>query len=191
MRTENRRSTEITEIIGDVAKGIDCIIAVHDEYGKIDHIPCPPINYVFGNAPYIHARLKELGESERGERMKYPLIALKVPITEKRGNGDYFAKVKAEILIAFPSVMEWSNEQRRVTSFENVLRPIYRAFMEGLEKDGRFNLPYNHKIPHEYSENYSYGRFGAYTPNGDKLPDPIDAINITNLELTIKNIKCR
>lgn len=188
MRGLDTRSRDITRIIEDVVRGIECDIKIPDIEGYTDTIPCPPINYVFGNAKYVYQRLNEL--SNTGSWVKYPLIALFVPVTEQRGNPENFARMKVQVLIAFSSLDTWSNEERRVISFENVLRPIYRAFMQRLRRDGRFETAYQKEFPHKYSENYSYGRFGAYTPSGEKLPDPIDAINITELELTIKKQSC-
>ena len=36
------------------------------------------------------------------------------------------------------------------------------------------------KVKHSYSENYSYGRYGAYTDSGEAVSEPIDAINIAD-----------
>ena len=52
-------------------------------------------------------------------------------------------------------------------------------------------LIYTSIVPHEYSENYSYGRYGAYTESGEEVSEPIDAINIRSMELIVKNQSCR
>lgn len=95
------------------------------------------------------------------------------------------------VLIAHSSRRKWSNEERLVSSFQNVLRPIYDSFLKALMADGRFDFGYEEQIPHEYSENYSYGRYGAYTGTGEEVGEPIDAINISNLELKVKLPNCR
>ena len=190
MRGKTDRSLEITDIIGDVVRSIECAIYETDPDGYVTERKCPPVNYVFGNAQYVRDRLNELSKSTHGSVIKYPLVALFVPISEKRGDARYRSQMKVKILIAVGTRRDWSNEQRARISFANVLRPIYRAFLEALKKDGRLAVAYNGTIPHEYSENYSYGRYGAYTSPGETLPDPIDAIDINNLELTVKNINC-
>lgn len=121
---------------------------------------------------------------------KFPLVALFTPVLEKRDSEDYQMKAKVNILIACSSRQEWSNEQRLTTSFVNILRPVYERLMSALKSDGRFIIAYNGVIPHTYSENYSYGRYGAYTQSGEPVSEPIDAINIGNLEIKIKNVKC-
>ena len=115
---------------------------------------------------------------------------------EKRNQEDpvshqFYTTAKVSLLIACSSTKEWSNEQRKVYSFENVLRPIYKRLMEVLERDRRLDWGYGGKIPHEYSENYSYGRYGAYTDaNGNAVSEPIDAINIVNLQVKVKIQNC-
>ncbi len=193
MRTRDQRSREIVEIIGDIVSetASGCTLLVTDYKGNVNEIECPTINYSFGNAQYIKDRLDELCTTPTGNEMKFPLIALFCPLVEKRDSPDYYSASKVNILIACSSVQQWSNEQRLETSFENILRPIYRSFLAALLEDGRLDFGYDEQIPHEYSENYSYGRYGAHTSTGDALSEPIDAINISNLEITVKNINCR
>ncbi len=186
------RSREIIEILNDVVAAIpaECIVLVPDKDGAFKEIPCPSINYTFGNARYVKDRLDELTEAYKSE-LKYPLIALFCPFVEHRDNPDYYSKAKVRVLIACASNQQYSNEQRRVLSFENILRPIYRQFLKKLEEDGRFDFGYDSYIKHDYSENYSYGRYGAVTESGEEVTDFIDAINISNLELNVKLPNCR
>lgn len=193
MRTVNHQSREIIEILADVVREtrVDCVLEVPNDNGGSVPIQCPEINYTFGNAQYVKDRLDELSKTPEGDAMKFPLIALFCPFTEQRNSLDYHSKAKVHILIACQSSKEWSNEQRRQTSFVNILRPIYRNFLKALLKDRRLDFGYKRVIAHEYSENYSFGRYGAHTGTGDTVSEPIDAINITNLELTVKNYNCR
>lgn len=189
-----KRSHEIIEILADVVKATatDCTLIVPDyaNFGSKE-IACPDINYTFGNAQYVKDRLDLMGKSPATNGLKYPLIALFCPFNEQRDSPDYYTKAKVRILIAHASSKEWSNEQRRVLSFVNILRPIYKRFIEALSEDRRLDFGYDGHIRHEYSENYSYGRYGAHTATGDAVSDPIDAINISNLELKVKLPNCR
>ena len=63
-------------------------------------------------------------------------------------------------------------------------------FVRFMTDDDRFDWGYG-KVNHGYSENYSYGRYGAYTEKGDALSETIDAINIKSMEITINNPNCR
>lgn len=188
------RSREIIEILADVVKAtaIGCTLVVPDyAKGGVMKMNCPEINYTFGNAQYVKDRLDELSKTPSGNVMKFPLIALFCPFNEQRNSPEYYTKAKVRILIACASKQQWSNEQRRETSFEGVLRPIYRRFIKALQEDGRFDFGYDGQVSHEYSENYSYGRYGAHTGTGEAVSEPIDAINLSNLELTVKNFNCR
>lgn len=191
MREKDTRSLEIIDVIGDAARNVTgkCLINIFDEYGE-RQIECPQINYVYGNSQYVKERLTELTQGNRSQEFKFPLIALFVPLTEQRGTAEYHSKAKLRILIACSTDPRWNNEQRKHISFERILRPIYEQFLKNLLADPRVKRPYNGGLPHEYSENYSYGRYGAYDSTGEKLRDSIDAINITNLEIIIKNHNC-
>ncbi len=187
------RSREIIEILADVVKrtAVGCTLMASDLKGGLRDIDCPEINYTFGNAQYVKDRLDELSRTPHGNENKFPLIALFCPFNEQRNSPDYYSKAKVRILIACSSKQQWSNEERLETSFRNILRPIYRSFIEALKEDGRFDFGYDGDVAHEYSENYSYGRYGAHTGTGDAVSEPIDAINLTNLELIVKNQNCR
>jgi len=188
-----KRSREIVEIIGDVVKataaGCNIIVSYRDETSE--SIECPDINYIFGNSQYVKDRLDSMSKGNSVNDMKFPLIALFCPFREQRGVEGLFSKANVNILIACSSSKEWSNEERLKRSFQNILRPIYVRLKEELIADGRIDFGYKGLMPHEYSENYSYGRYGAHTGTGEALSEPIDAINISNLELKIKNPSCR
>lgn len=187
------KSVEIVEIFDDIVKQIGGSIEIvcKSYNGKLHAIKCPVINYTFGNAQYVKDKLDELSKSQSGTELKYPMIVLFCPFNEKRNDPDYYSKANVNVLIACSSRKDWSNEERLTTSFKNILRPIYKRLLDVLRDDSRLDFGYNENIKHEYSENYSYGRYGAYTDKGDEVSEPIDAINIRNLELKInKPIIC-
>lgn len=184
----------IVEILGEVVAGLkeDLTISVCDGVGHCTEIEEPEVNYIFGNDMYIKEQLDTMSKSPQSadRKPKFPLVALFTPVIEKRDSADYQMKANVNILIACSSRQEWSNEQRLTTSFVNILRPVYERLMSALKSDRRLNVAYDGVIPHTYSENYSYGRYGAYTQSGEQVSEPIDAINVGNLEIKIKNVKC-
>lgn len=188
-----KKSREIIEILADVVKSTseECKIVVSYRDETTEPIECPQINYIFGNAQYVKDRLDIMSKAVSTSEMKFPVIALFCPFKEQRGLPDCHSKATVNILIACSTSIEWSNEERLVRSFRNILRPIYECLKEALLMDGRIDFGYKELISHDYSENYSYGRYGAHTGTGEKLSEPIDAINISNLELKIKNQSCR
>lgn len=148
----------------------------------------PKITYIFGDAQYIKDQLDEYSKCSGVDKL--PLIALFTPVKERRGLADVWSESKVSLIIACSSRKEWSNDERKVYSFENVLRPLYQALLDSLKRDGKIAHNYDGSIPHNYSENYSYGRYGAYTANGDAVSEPIDAINISDLEISVKYQTC-
>nr|DAY77051.1 MAG TPA: hypothetical protein [Caudoviricetes sp.] len=185
-------NTDIIDIFADVVKKIpeELEVIYTDSKGTRKVIKNLPINFVFGSGQYVKDMLDTTTKSDKTSPSKFPLIALFCPITEERNSMDYFAKAKVSLIIACSSNNEWSNEKRHETSFKNILRPIYDRFIEVLKDDDRFDWGYG-KVNHGYSENYSYGRYGAYTEKGDALSETIDAINIKSMEITINNPNCR
>lgn len=185
----------IVEIIGDVVKAtgqnLSITIPVDVENDKFEIIESPNLNYIFGSAQYIKEKLDEYSKIPATSENKFPLVALFCPVTEKRDNPDYCSKATVNIIIACSSTKDWSNERRLQASFINILRPIYNRLITVLLNDDRFDIEYDNIIPHDYSENYSYGRYGAYTESGEAVSEPIDAINIRSMELIIKNQTCR
>ena len=148
----------------------------------------PAITYIFGDAQYIKDQLDEYSKVTGIEKL--PLIALFTPVKEKRGLAGIASEAKVSLLIACSSRKEWNNEERKEYSFENILRPIYEALMDALKACPQTEREYGGSMPHVYSENYSYGKYGAYTASGDAVSEPIDAINISDLQITVKQLNC-
>lgn len=197
-------SSEIVDIFADVvsrlSEGLTVTMPESMDFSTVPEsfvdVDNPEVSYVFGNARYFKDDLDDKTKAEETTVRKFPVVCLFAPIKEKRNQEDplshqFYTTAKVNLLIACSSTKEWSNEQRKVYSFENVLRPIYKRLMEELERDRRLDWGYGGKIPHEYSENYSYGRYGAYTDaSGNAVSEPIDAINIVNLQVKVKINNC-
>lgn len=172
---------------------LDVINIIRDVVSDIPAVcssDIPEINFIFGSARYVKDRLDLYAQSIDTVDSKFPLVALFTPIEEERGINSHYSESKISLVIACSSSKEYSNEEREVESFEKVLRPIYRALIEILRMEPRLDNAYE-PIKHNYSENYDYGRYGAYTADGEEVSEPIDAINIRSLEMKIKYPNCR
>ena len=100
MTTANQRSREIIEILADVVRqtSVGCEIVVMGGKSGSRTIPCPDINYTFGNAQYVKERLDELSKTARGNEMKFPLIALFCPFNEQRNSRNTIQRQRSESL---------------------------------------------------------------------------------------------
>lgn len=164
----------INEIFRDIVRDTS------KEYGK-------NVSYMFGDWEYIAGELTKWSESQKTSKLKFPIICLYSPYMEDRTKKDPEALLNFLILVN--TSKEYTNEDREKISFEKVLRPIYNLFIKKIGSCSLLKNNYNDIIPHQYTENYRYGRKGVEA-NGVPFKDFIDAIEIKNLSITIKNIKC-
>lgn len=161
--------------------------------GTTEEVTGVGINYLFGSAQYIKDMLDVRSKASASMPVKFPLIALQTPNVVTVDSGDYEYKTKLNLIIACSSKKDWSNEKRMETSFKRVLLPIYEKMIEVLLGDPRFDWGYGaaEYVPHTMSKNFDYGRYGALTPNGEEVSEPIDAIDIRSLEIIVNNQTCR
>lgn len=176
----------ITKLVADIVRQASSFLEIEVQ-GKI--VTCPHVNYIFGDAGYVKDMLDDYSKAAGHD--KFPLVALFTPVNEQRGVPGCAYKVRVNMLLACSTTKDYSNEEREEMSFEKILRPIYRRIMYVIGNHGQIEVNYDGSIPHDYSENYSYGRYGAYTGNGEKVSEPIDAINISSLEFKVKHTSCR
>ena len=181
----------IIDVLAGIVASLSCNTTVRMTSSYNDNMfeAKPTITYIFGDDQYIKDNLDEYSKVTGVEKL--PLIALFTPVKEKRGLAGIASEAKVSILIACSSRKEWNNEQRKEYSFENILRPIYDAFMDALKSNPQIEKNYDGSMSHVYSENYSYGKYGAYTASGDVVSEPIDAINISDLQITINQLNCK
>lgn len=150
------------------------------------------VSFLFGDWDYISDTLKAWGKSQATAKGKFPIVCLYSPYTEDR-TGDS-PSVSLSLLIAVNTRKDMENEERENVSFKLVLRPIYRELMSRLKKaSDLIEPPYGinaRTVPHMYTENYRYGRKGVRSGDGTPFCDYIDAIEITDLRITVKKDRC-
>lgn len=161
--------------------------------GTTETVDGVDVNYIFGSAQYVKDMLDVRSKGSNPMPVKFPLIALQTPNVVTVDSADYQYKTKINLIIACSSRREWSNEKRMETSFKRILLPIYEKLIEVLLTDPRFDWGYGalEYVPHTMSKNFDYGRYGAVTPSGQEVSEPIDAIDIRSLEIKVNNQTCR
>lgn len=146
-----------------------------------------PVNFVWGDSAYIREYLLTLKQSSSTAPYRFPLIGLYSPFDERKLDGRVSASVN--LIIAVNTLTGYTNEQRLDVSFKDVLRPLYNGFMKAMEDSRAFEVPYS-GFSHTYTENFSFGKRGALDIDGKEIDEKIDAIEIKNLELILKNLDC-
>ena len=145
------------------------------------------VSYMFGDWEYIAGQLTVWSESPEASKLKFPIICLYSPYTENRTSRN--PDVALKFLIMVDTRKEYLNEERERVSFAKILRPIYDDFIKSILASPDLVNDYNGIVPHSYTENYRYGRKGVEA-DGKPFRDFIDAIEVKNLNIKIKNIKC-
>lgn len=145
------------------------------------------VSYMFGDWEYIAGQLTKWSESPKTSKLKFPIICLYSPYVEDRTSK--IPNVSLEFLIMVDTRKEYINEEREKISFKRVLRPVYDAFIKSILASPDLVNEYKGIVSHLYTENYRYGRKGVEA-DGKPFRDFIDAIEIKNLNVKIKNIKC-
>lgn len=182
----------VVEIVGEIVKACEnrLVIELTDNNGVSIPVTSPHINYIFGDSQYVKDILDEYTRASFAEHCdKFPLVALFTPVEESRGGSPKSNDVTLNMIIACSSHTEWANETRLQTSFKKILHPIYERLMSEFCKHPMVIGEYD-GIQHTYSENYSYGRYGAYTASNDRVSEPIDAIDIRDLKMKVLTNNC-
>lgn len=145
------------------------------------------VSFLFGDWDYIANQLVLWGTGSQACK-RYPIVCLRSPYQEIRKGTS--REVTLDIAILVNTLKTYTNEQREDESFAKVLRPIYKLFMEELGSHKLIKSNYEGVLSHIYSENYRYGRLGLGGGDDNRFRDFVDAIEIKDLSLTIKNLKC-
>lgn len=143
-----------------------------------------PVSFMHGHPEEIEANLIEITQLQGYNGMvKYPLIALFQDFPEEMGDaGGYYGRVTIpKIIIATITDNTYKSEQRYNATFKPVLYPIYYAFMDKIAKHRGFIVADVASIRHTKIDRLYYGTQYA----GQGLNDYVDAIEISNLQLTL------
>lgn len=150
------------------------------------------INFIHGHPSEIVAILKAMTQAQETSVKKYPLIALFQDFEEKRGeSSDVYASISVTVIIATLTRPELFAADRYEKNFIPILYPVYNAFLKAVRKSGKFKIVVPEKEPeHTKIDRLFWGKQGLYGNEGNIFGDCIDAIELTNLSLKIKNPTC-
>lgn len=147
-----------------------------------------PIYYEWGHQPEITQKLTALDASKNKKSFKYPLMWLVMDFKESHGvNMDVYAKTSPfSFVFAVGTDPLYTEQQRRDKSFLPTLLPMYQTFLQALSEQSSFRKPYGPLIKHDSALRPYWG----HGTNHNLFNDFIDAIEITNLQLEVVNLKC-
>lgn len=145
-----------------------------------------PPYYMYGHRLEIANRLDIKSKDRIQKFKKYPLIALRLDITERIvGPVHHFT---LNLAIVHATKTKYTAEERYTNVFKPILYPIYQVFMEelrhgGFTWDGNQERPEHTKIDRPY-----YGTPGTEGTTNNIFSDPLDAIEIVDLRISKRNI---
>lgn len=143
-----------------------------------------PVYYMYGHPKEIAIRLQELSNSPAEGSKKFPLIILFTDITIDRSLIGFYGSTSLRMLIANFTLPEYTSPQRLEINFKPVLHPIKKELINQIERHGQFT--YEDELSFKETPMYYYG---SQINNENIFNDRIDAIELRNIKLNIKN-KC-
>lgn len=143
--------------------------------------------FMHGNVKEITNVLKSMSDGSETKDKKYPLIALfrdvKEELEEQRfGFGSSFNAHLGIFNVTNPKLRA---EDRKVTSFDNILIPIFEEFIRQLSHSVAFGQPRVNDMKIIKWDCYLYG---SSLNDKNIFGDYVDAIDIERISLKLKNI---
>lgn len=176
----------VTKMQSDVKliAALTAAIPTLDENGYQAWMP----DYIYGHRVEIANRLKEKDLQAAYKYKKYPLVALRLDTPEKNDNG--VIDFSLNIALIMQTDENWNAEERYIKVFKPVLYPMYESFLKQLKNVGKFKWDAGQDRPkHTKIDRPFWGVEGKEGNEGNLFDDPLDAIEIINLELT-QDYKC-
>lgn len=139
---------------------------------------------MYGHRKEIANRLLEKGKDKVYKYQKYPLIALNMPFVEEV-QQDSLITVRLNIAIMSFTETSYISEQRYEKVFVPLLEPLYDLLLEQIQESGIFHnigVPVHDRVDRLY--------WGNEQRESHIFNDPLDAIELLNLELKILNENC-
>jgi hypothetical protein len=143
-----------------------------------------PVYYMYGHPKEIAIRLQELSNSPTEGNKKFPLIILFTDITIDRSLVGFYGSTQLRMLIANFTLAEYTSVQRTEINFKPILHPIKKELLNQIDRHSRFT--YEDELSYKETDMYYYG---SQINDKNIFNDRIDAIEIRDLKLNIKN-KC-
>jgi hypothetical protein len=151
-------------------------------------IPDGPPYFYIGHRKDVNNQFNIKNRRSTGNK-KYPAVVLPLDVSPKVEDGFY--KFSCSIWLFALSKDVYTTEDRLNQVFIPTLHPLYFKLMDALKQSNVFLWQGDQTMPpHEPTDRYY---IGSMTSEGNKakfFDDPLDAIEIRNLELNIPIRSC-
>ena len=137
--------------------------------------------FMYGHPVEINSRLMNKDKGKVTQFQKYPLIALRADVEAEKDGGVINYRLNLAIFTITKGNL--NAEERTEQVFKPILIPIYDKLIESLRKSGLF-IWSGHYVPkHTYVERPFWGTSGDQGTVKRLFNDPVDCIELINLEL--------
>jgi len=149
------------------------------------------IHYEHGHPLEIIDTLIAMSKNQTISALKYPLVALFQDYEEDQGAKiGVVSSVKFHLIAAIFTDSRWKAAERMTKNFTPTLYPVYGHLMKAIAQSGYFVEGSIETIKRTKIDRMYWGKSGLYGSDGNVFSDCIDAIEITNLQLSVKNLIC-
>lgn len=164
----------------------DIVSTVSSNLSTDPELYIPSVYYRCETWMELIARLEADSKHPDYRDSRYPLIALIRNFDEKIKDNSSLNSVSLNLIIVCRSEKTMKSELREQQNYIPILRPIYAEFMECIKTSNYFNNYMELMPTHTKTESFMLGTEGNKSGNINyALPDVVDGIIITNLELDV------
>ena len=143
--------------------------------------------YMFGHRREISNRVSNKTKDSIAKFQKFPLIALRLDIKEQHDKTA--VKMFLNIAIITNTSAGLNAEQRLEQVFKPILYPLYKNFLAKIKVYKNFLILDSFEPTHEKYDRMFWGKAAEEGNLENLFAEPIDAIELINLEVS-KRIKC-
>lgn len=145
-----------------------------------------PVYFDFGHYTEVTRNLtNKEGNPQKPD--KYPLVWLVMDMEENMGKLGVYADINMHLILAMDTEATLTMQERRDTRFLPRLYPIYARLLLELKQSKSFQA--SGLIQHTKIDRPYWGGQDSYgNGTGNLFNDNIDAIQIKNLKISVKNI---
>jgi hypothetical protein len=151
-----------------------------------------PVYFDYGRYLEVERRLAAKAVSSNALKYKrFPLIWLVIPFREYNGDTEQYTRLRdVQIIICNLTDPNSNTPDRYQMNFRTRLWPIYAEFLKQLPVTGYFSdIGYN--VQHTKTDQPYWDGGEGVAPGGKNMfSDTVDAVQISNLELTVNNARC-
>lgn len=181
----------IVDIIRDIVNGMtpDLLPVIQaNETLALGKTLINTIDYQYGHVKELIATLFQYDKSQGLKYTKYPLVYLLMDFAEKRGyEVGFYGVININLILIHQTDPSYKMTDRMNNVFRPVLYPIYYSLLNAIADSPWINENDPQMIKHTKIDR---GFWGTEAMDATVLNDYVDAIDITNMQLTILSNNC-